>query len=315
MKINIEVSKTMGFADFLNSMRSSRCKKAYENDPIMSKKTEIMDSAYETLQPLFSADANAQTGERFTSLALKVATGQLDPNNTIEDFCNQMNELLAPDSMTPEQRESMMTLYGVYSDFFDAHEDGLRMKMENSITNENEEKIEETLQDAADFIGYDIPEDYETGAVIFPMPAGFPPHGRSVENNEGSRTQLVAIPIDSRNEPEQTLITIVHEDVHKLFYDSGRCDALENELGKDDFNLLNEGIAVAFQDDFCDKAGIKSRPYGVDSIDAEAQRLEKYIQKGEKLFGDDGKLSPGIKTPEKNVNPILSQKLQEGLTQ
>ena len=314
MNINIELSKTMGFADFLNGLRSPRCRKAYENDLIMSKKMETIKSAYETLQPLFLSDSNAQTGERFTSLAFKVATGQLNSNSTIEDFCSHMNNLLAPDSMTPEQQVAMATLHDIYSDFFEAHQDGLRMKMENSIGTENKEKIAETLQDAAEFIGYKIPQDYETGAVIFPMPAGFPPHGRSVENEEGSRTQLVAIPIDSRKEPEQTLITIVHEDVHKLFYDSGRCDSIDKELGRDGFNLLNEGIAVAFQDNFCDKAGIEKRPYGMEAIDAEAQRLKRHIQKGEKLCGSDGKLSPDIKTTNQNINPILNQKLQEGLT-
>ena len=311
MQIDIETSKVMGFADFVTGMKSPRCQQAYQNDPILSEKYDMMNEAFETLQPLFTKDDKYQTGERFTSLLLQVAAGELDSNNLFSDLCNKMNEALAPDKMSKEQLDAMFTLYGAYSDFFDAHINDFGIQLDTDCLNKSKDGIETTLNQAADFLGYDIPEDYHTGALIFPMPAGFPPHGRSVENDQGSRTQFVAIPLDSRNEPEQTLITIVHEDVHKLFYDSGKSQTVEKELPSDEFSLLNEGIAVVFQDRFCDENGIKRRPYGDKTIDAEANRLEKHVNKGEKLFDENGKLSPNMKSSNQNINPIFQKALDE----
>ena len=323
MEIDIETSRIMGFADFLQSAAFDNFRQAYSQDPHIKENGPEIAEAFKELQPLIQVDPNSQTGELFTSLALKAATGQLKSDD-IDAFCDEMAKGL-PNGMTPEQRAAMHTLYGAYSNFFDAHLD--QMNLEASVLqSQARETFPETMQEAADFIGYDIPDNYEAGAVIIPSPKGLGAHGRSIENEEGSRTQYAAIPVDSRNEPEDTLITIFHEDVHKLFYDSGAYGKVSSELSTEekpgqvtsDVNLFNEALAVLFQNKYCDKLGIDRRPYAeIDNsekgraFDTEATRLEGLVNGGEKLFGADGKMSPNMKPFNQNVNVGIVKALAE----
>jgi len=326
MKIDIKTSRMMGFADFLQSAVFDNFRQAYSQDPNIRKNGPVIAAAFQELQPLLQQDSTSQTGELFTSLALKAATGELKSDN-IDAFCDEMAKGL-PNGMTAEQRVAIHTLYDAYSDFFDAHLNQMNLEA-TALQNEAEDSFPDSMTEVADFLGYDIPEDYELSSVVIPSPKGLGAHGRSVENEDGSRTQYAAIPVDSRDEIDNTLITIFHEDVHKMVYDCGAYEKVGQELSSEqkagqvtsDFNLWNEAVAVLFQNKYCDKLGIERRPYAeIDgsekskAFDSEASRLEGLVDKGEKLFGEDGKLSPGIKAPEKNINPILSQKLQEGLT-
>lgn len=325
MKIDIETSKMMGFADFLQSACFDNFRKAYSQDPNIRKNGPAVAEAFKELQPLIKEDPNFQTGEVFTSLALKAATGELKSED-IDAFCDEIAKGL-PNGMTSEQREAMHTLYDAYSNFFDAHM--VRMDEETKYLQSKidaNDIFSQTLNEAADFIGYNIPEDYEAGAIIIPSPKGLGPHGRSIENAEGSRTQYAAVPIDSRDEIDGTLTTIFHEDVHKIVYDSGAYEKAGQELSSEmkegqatsDFNLWNEAIALLFQNKYCDKIGIARRPYAeIDgsekskAFDSEAARLEGLINKGEKLFGTDGKLSPDMKHPHENVDIAKIKTLTE----
>ncbi len=311
MKIDIETSKMMGFADFFTCINIPDYAQAFKNDPNFGEeKWEEMEKAFEMLKPLRQFSGDFQTGELLTSLAFKAATGKLDSND-IDALCDEIEKGL-PVPFTEEQRAAMHTLYDGYSGFFDANMEQMSKQVEGMQEKANN-TFPKTLEDAADFIGYEIPEDYKTGCVVIPSPKGAPPHGRSVENKDGSRTQFATISADNPD-IDDTLITIFHEDVHKLIWDSGTWKKAETELSTNkqvgqltsDANLWNEAIAILFQNKYCDQNGLDRRIYGKDlasqAYDAEANRLEDYLDNGGKLLDDNGHFSSEITSKQVDHN-------------